>query len=326
MMEWSEILTQVSDLVMEGLVQPLMFKLGLGGWVEDSYEASEWVLWGLFELVLMMGVLWPIQKIWPAESETAWAQEDRGRAIRCDVVYTLIQRLGVFRLFFFILFSAPVDQFMGYLHVQGWPTYHLEQWLPGIGNSPILTFMVYLVVLDFFNYWIHRAQHQWSFWWALHSVHHSQRVMTFWSDSRNHFLDDVMVALLGVVLAQFIGVPPSQFVLLVVLTQLSQSLQHANVRWSWGPLEWLWVSPRFHRYHHSMGAGHEFSPGVLGGHNFGVLLPWWDMLFGTANFDNRYDPTGIRPDNGVLENYGQGVIEQQYLGLKRLWKAVKTES
>ena len=53
-----------------------------------------------------------------------------------------------------------------------------------------------------------------------------------------------------------------------------------------------------------MGIGHETRvagdiPGlvrkeVLGGCNFGVLLPWWDMLFGTANFDLRYDPTGVR--------------------------------
>ena len=49
------------------------------------------------------------------------------------------------------------------------------------------------------------------------------------------------------------------------------------------------ISPRFHRWHHSVGWGHEGSrakddpvgrPMPLGGHNFGVLFPWWDDLLG----------------------------------------------
>ena len=62
---------------------------------------------------------------------------------------------------------------------------------------------------------------------------------------------------------------------------------------------------------------------VLGGHNFGVLLPWWDMLMGTANFEKRFDPTGVRdqvqPDaQGQLRDYGQGFWSQQWKGLLRL--------
>ena len=324
MVEWNNLLPQGADLLLEWVAQPLLFNLGLGGWVEDAYEACEWVLWVLIELTVMVALMWPLQKLWPAERVSALHGAQRQSAIRVDVIYTMIHRLGLFRLVFFMAFNAPIDAVMGSLRQAGWPTYHLEQWLPGLADQAVLSFLVYLVVLDFVNYWIHRAQHQWSWWWALHAVHHSQRVMTFWSDSRNHLLDDVVVAFVGVILAQMIGVPPSQFVLLVVLTQLAQSLQHANLRWSWGPLEWLWVSPRFHRFHHSMGAGHEFSPGVLGGHNFGVLLPWWDVLFGTANFDNRYDPTGIRQMVGVQEVYGDGFWQQQRLGLKRMWRSLRS--
>ncbi|MBS0342926.1 MAG: fatty acid hydroxylase, partial [Proteobacteria bacterium] len=52
-------------------------------------------------------------------------------------------------------------------------------------------------------------------------------------------------------------------------------------------------------------------------------LPWWDMLFRTANFEDRYDPTGIRdqvePDaQGRVRDYGQGFWSQQWLGLMRL--------
>ena len=50
----------------------------------------------------------------------------------------------------------------------------------------------------------------------------------------------------------------------------------------------------------------------------GVLLPWWDMLFGTANFEHRYDPTGIRDQIEKNRDYGRGFWSQQWLGLKRL--------
>ncbi|MDB5890913.1 MAG: hypothetical protein JWP47_1744, partial [Polaromonas sp.] len=56
----------------------------------------------------------------------------------------------------------------------------------------------------------------------------------------------------------------------------------------------------------------------LGGSNFGVLLPWWDMLFGTANFELRYDPTGIRDQVENHRDYGRGFWSQQWIGVKRL--------
>jgi sterol desaturase/sphingolipid hydroxylase (fatty acid hydroxylase superfamily) len=83
----------------------------------------------------------------------------------------------------------------------------------------------------------------------------------------------------------------------------------------------LWVSPRFHRRHHSIGIGHESErqgQKVLGGCNFGVLLPCWDMLFGTAEFSPRYDPTGIRDQVEKGRDYGQGFWQQQWRGLLRL--------
>ena len=116
---------------------------------------------------------------------------------------------------------------------------------------------------------------------------------------------------------------PGQFVALVALGQLSENFQHANVRIWFGRVgERLWVSPRFHRRHHSIGIGHETErqgQRRLGGCNYGVLLPWWDMLFGTADFTLRYDPTGIRDQIEKGRNYGQGFWAQQWLGVMRLF-------
>ena len=186
-----------------------------------------------------------------------------------------------------------------------------------------MSFAIYLVVFDCAEYWIHRAQHRFSWWWSLHSLHHSQRQMTMWSDNRNHLLDDLLRDSLLVLLAQVIGVAPGQFVAVVACTQLLESLSHANVRLWFGRVgERLLVSPRFHRLHHSIGLGHESAgSGTLGGHNFAVLFPVWDVLFRTANFELRYDPTGIRdqlPEAGGRD-YGRGFWAQQRLGLLRMF-------
>ncbi|MBY0408601.1 MAG: sterol desaturase family protein, partial [Burkholderiaceae bacterium] len=240
------------------------------------------------------------------------------------------------------------DHLFGTLRVAGFSTFQLDGFWPGVSDLPWVSLLLYLVAFDFVDYWIHRGQHHFEWWWRLHSLHHAQKQMTMWSDNRNHLLDDLLRDLVLVVVAQIIGVAPGQFVAIVAITQLSESFQHANVRmWfgQWG--ERLWVSPRFHRRHHSIGIGHETlkhvssvsiatttdktravqpvaqTRVVLGGHNFGVLLPWWDILMGTANFELLYDPTGVRDQvepaaDGKLRDYGRGFWSQQWMGVLRL--------
>jgi len=309
-----DLFSRLNDVMFEGLVQPVLFANGWVNLAEDAYTACEWFLLGLLQIAFMVVFIRPLEKRFPLE------RMQDPQSVRVDVIYTFIQNLGIFRLFFFLVFTVPLDFIGGFMRELGVPTFHLEQLIPALNDQPLMSFFVYLVVFDFFNYWIHRAQHQWSAWWALHALHHSQRSMTYWTDSRGHLLDDVILALLGALISALIGVQPGQFVLLIVVSRLFESIQHVNIdlRW-WGLIERLWVSPHFHRTHHAVGIGHEFTSGVLGGHNFGVLLPWWDILFGTADFEHGYEPTGIKDQ--VLEgvSYGEGFWDQQWLGLKRLW-------
>ena len=303
----------------ETAVQPLVYAVGLGGWTEDAFDATGWLLVGLIQILVLLALIGPLQRWRPAEPVA-----DK-RAIRIDILYTLIHRLGLFRLAIFFVLQPVFDDALGSLRGSGWGTLHLDELLPGVTDVPWIAFAMYLVVLDFVEYLIHRGQHGFTWWWGLHSLHHSQRQMTMWSDNRNHLLDDVIHDIIIVVVAQLIGVAPGQFIAVVVFTQLSESLQHANLRLSFGAIgERLWISPRFHRLHHSIGVGHESGGAkTLGGHNFGVLLPCWDMLFRTVNFESRYDATGIRdqvePDaSGRLRDYGHGFWTQQWFGLKRM--------
>ena len=195
-----------------------------------------------------------------------------------------------------------------------------DETLKGILLAAGVSLVLYLLVFDLLGYLLHRAQHQWDWWWRLHAVHHSQRQMTMWSDSRNHLLDSVITDAVFVVVAILIGVAPSQFVWLVALSQLLENLQHANLRCSFGRLgERLLVSPRFHRRHHAIGIGHEAgAQGALKGVNFGVLFPFWDALLGSADFGGRFEPTGIRDQVEQGRDYGRGFWAQQWLGLRRL--------
>lgn len=318
----------------EELLQPVMFAGGLGSQLETGYEAAGWLLVGLLQLAVIAVIIGPLQRWRPVEAVTDKA------TVRTDILYTLIHRLGLFRLGLFLAVDPLMDSLFGSLRVAGLSTFQLDGLWPGITDVPWVSLVLYLVVFDFVDYWIHRGQHQFEWWWRLHSLHHAQRQMTMWSDNRNHLLDDLLRDTLLVIVAQLVGVAPGQFIAIVAITQLSESFQHANVRIWFGRFgERLWVSPRFHRLHHSIGLGHETirprtdddtaAPSdaghrvVLGGHNFGVLLPWWDMLMRTANFELRYDPTGVRdqvepgPD-GRVRDYGRGFWSQQWQGVLRL--------
>lgn len=301
----------------EAAVQPAMFALAMGNLLEDGYEATAWFMVGVIQIIILLAVIGPLQRWRPVEPVL-----DRA-TIRTDILYTLIHRLGLFRIALFFTLEPWFDEAFGALRTAGYGTFHLDQVWPGVTDLAVVSLLIYLVVFDFVAYWTHRGQHQIEWWWRLHSLHHAQRQMTMWSDNRNHLLDDVLVDSVVVLAAQLIGVPPGQFIAIVAFTQLSESLQHANVRMWFGCIgERLWVSPRFHRLHHSVGIGHETVKAektVLGGHNFGVLLPWWDVLFGTANFEQRYDPTGIRDQVEANRDYGKGFWSQQWIGLKRLF-------
>jgi len=311
----TDLFSDVQGQLFEFVLQPLMFQLGLGNFLEDGYAATGWLLVGLLQLTVLLAVIGPLQRWRPVEPVNDPA------TVRVDVIYTLIHRLGLIQVLLFFTLDPMFDLLFGNLRVAGWPTFHLDAVWPGVTDLPWVSLLLYLVVFDLVNYWVHRAQHQWEWWWRLHALHHAQRQLTMWSDNRTHLLDDVLLAVVSVVVAQFIGIAPGQFVAVVALTQLSESFQHANLRLWFGRLgERLWVSPRFHRLHHAIGIGHESKGNnTLGGYNFGVLLPLWDMLFGTANFELRCDPTGVRDQVEQGRDYGRGFWSQQWLGLQRLF-------
>lgn len=305
----------------ETLIEPAVYYLGLGQFTEEAFEGTEWLLIGMGELALLFVILRPLEALFPVH-----AMSDP-RARWNDFSYTALHRIGLFSILIFFTLDPLMDHLAGLLRFDNVHPINLETFWPDI--SPIASFLLYFVVLDFFDYWYHRASHQFNWWWGLHSLHHSQQNMNLWSDNRNHVLDDVMRDIYMALIALGIGVQPAQYVLLVSASRILQSVQHANLRWHFGRIgERLLVSPRYHRMHHAIGVGHESDgKGTLGGCNFAVLLPVWDIVFGSANFRPEFVVTGVRDQlaqensDGVLvpgRQYGRGFWQQQWLGLKRM--------
>ena len=297
----------------EQAVQPLMFAAGMGNLLEDGYVATGWLLVGLLQITVMLTVFRALERWRPVEPVT-----DRA-AVRVDIVYTLIHRLGLFRVALFFSVMPLWDALVGQGRLHGLPASSVDALWPGVTDLAWVSFAIYLLLFDLIDYGLHRAQHGLNWWWKLHALHHSQRQMTMWSDTRNHLLDDVLRDSVFVLAGLLLGVAPAQFVALVALKKLLESLSHANVKMSFGPLLGrLLVSPQFHRVHHGVGVGHESNGvGSLGGCNFAVLFPVWDVLFGTARWDDNYPATGVR-DQTEGRDYGRGFWAQQWLGLRRL--------
>jgi sterol desaturase/sphingolipid hydroxylase (fatty acid hydroxylase superfamily) len=298
----------LQQALFEGVVQPVLFAFGWMRYGEELFDFTEWVVLGAIEVVVLALVLGALERRWPAEPMT-----DRA-AVRTDVLYTLLHRLGGFALVVFALLTPLLDWLEGELRLLGFSRINVDQLWPGVTDLPLVSFAIYLVLFDFVDYWLHRGQHRFGWWWSLHAVHHSQRQMTQWSDQRNHLIDDLIRDVAMAMVAVAFGAEPGQFVALIIASRVLQSLQHANLRWRWpGPLEGVLVSPSFHRLHHAIGYGHE---GAARGVNFAVLFPIWDILFGTADWRPGFVPTGIR-DQLDGRDYGRGFWSQQTKAIGR---------
>ncbi|MFO1082449.1 MAG: sterol desaturase family protein [Reyranellaceae bacterium] len=297
----------------ETLVAPLLFELGLMQWFEPAFNAVEFVMLGAVQVAVIAFGMRLIEKRWPFERHA----DDR--LMKVDRIYTVLNRLGVVPLLVFVVTYPVTNELERVVRAWGITPPRLENLLPWLNDHALVSFLIYFMLYDFAAYWVHRAQHGLSWWWALHSLHHSQRQMTVWSDDRNHLLDDLLVTLTLAVFAQFVGVQPEDYVLILVVARLIESFSHANVDFTFGRVgQRLIVSPRFHRLHHALATEQERH---IQDHNFAPVFPVWDMLFGTANYDGIHRPTGVA-DPTVDADNGRGWLGQQVTVLGRFLRAL----
>ncbi len=302
--------TLAAGWLQETLLVPLLYRLDLMDWEDVAFGWSVFAVYGVVQVLVTYAVCLPLERWRPLER---WPD---AKAVTVDVLYTLVSRVGVFPLVTFVLFYQLQVWLNGTLADHGWVPPTLEHFLPVLMGHPVVTFVLYLLILDHADYWRHRLSHRFGWWWALHSLHHAQEQMTFWSDDRNHVLDDLIQYFWFLALALLIGIPPMQFPLLVLLQRLLESLSHANTTVGFGRVgERLLISPQFHRAHHGVLAAGMRSC------NYGAVLPYWDMLYRTADFSRVAVRTG---DPGAEPALVHGTWwQQQRAGLRRMMRMLR---
>lgn len=150
--------------------------------------------------------------------------------------------------------------------IGGW---HALESLPG----PV-KIALSIVVADFTIYWLHRAQHHWDILWRTHVWHHSSEHLYWFSGFRTSFLHSFMNNIPQAAVPMLIfGLSPFQAGIGYAIGVVIQFWEHTNVRVNIGPLKWIFITPDYHRVHHSATQHCRM--------NLGGTFSIWDRLFGT---------------------------------------------
>ncbi|HEY0180028.1 MAG TPA: sterol desaturase family protein [Dokdonella sp.] len=297
-------------------VTPFLTLVHLNGLAGDPREIAEALLIAGAQVAIIGLLFRPLEDLAPAER---WS--DR-RYARIDRTYTLVMLFGLNPLFAYLVLTPLANALGGgAAEVGADAPSGLAAWVPWFQHHPLVLFLVYYLVYDFVYYWMHRTQHAVPWWWALHSMHHSQRQMSCWTNDRGSYVDGFLQSIVLATVGLAIGVDPDQFALLMFIGELVQNFSHANVRFGFGRvLEKVLVDPKFHRLHHMI-----VDPDRPRLHdcNYGQVLSIWDVVFGTALYGEPPRPTGVG-DPIVDADNERGLIAMQWGAFRRFWGALWT--
>lgn len=300
-------------------VLPLLQWLHIDKLAGDPREIAESLMIAVVQVAIIACLFRPLETFWPAER---WS--DR-KLTRVDFQYTLWMLIGIFPLFSYLVLTPIANYFGG---VSSGPDTSsrdsilgITHWFPALDHHPLALFLVYYVIYDLVYYTMHRVQHALPWWWALHSMHHSTRQMSCWTNDRGSLVDGFIQSMILAVVGLAIGVAPTDFAWLMLLGELVQNFSHTNTRLNFGPLFGrIFVDPTFHRLHHM-----RVDPTRPGLHNcnYGQVFSIWDVLFGTALYGEPVRPTGVG-DPIVDADNDQGLVGLHWVAFKRFWGAVRT--
>lgn len=174
------------------------------------------------------------------------------------------------------------------------PEITLTQSLPPLMAAITYTVLSFLFS-DFARFVHHYCMHKVLFLRNFHRLHHSAEVLTPLTLMRAHPVEMILAQLrnmltYAIALAISVYLFPNSISSWDILgvnafgmlfNLLGANLRHTSIALSFGPLEYLFISPRMHQIHHSQLQFHQ-------SRNFGVSLSIWDQMVGSF----------YRPKNG----------------------------
>ncbi len=220
----------------------------------------------LVGLVVVTGIC---ERLWPAEPRPMLAPGHLQ-----DVCYLVLHAVVVIPLMTLLSVGAAV---VIRSHLS-WLELRSAEQIP-----PAVLVPLTIVAMDGANWLAHYADHRLRALWRFHALHHSQEELSVLTSFRAHPLMHttgfVLATVPVVVLMPTLPIAP----VLITSYVCVGTLQHANLRWTFGPLGKVIVSPAYHRLHHDP---------IRQDLNLGVVLVVWDVIAGRAHFPSASDAVG----------------------------------
>jgi len=140
-----------------------------------------------------------------------------------------------------------------------------------------LQIAVLIVSVSLIRYWIHRWQHSNAFLWKLHSYHHRVTDLKAMNAEFSHPVDFVLRNVILFFVLATVGFNPSALLISFTVANISGIFSHCGADLRGGFLNYLFVTPEVHRWHHAADVPQGYGYSC----NYGVEFSFWDIVFGT---------------------------------------------
>lgn len=191
----------------------------------------------------------------------------------------------------------------------------VPQWAGALTSIPLIAAIaLFLVFDDMAQYWWHRLSHSVPFLYNLHRAHHNAKYMSIRLVYRNnifYYLTMPSIWFSGALIYLGLGWVYVGYIIVKMTVIIGA---HSDVAWDKPLYQIKWLSPLMrvvertistpatHHAHH----GRHLEDGATNYKgNYGNLLFFWDVLFGTAKITRRY------PDSYGVENLAPATLGQQ---------------
>jgi sterol desaturase/sphingolipid hydroxylase (fatty acid hydroxylase superfamily) len=177
---------------------------------------------------------------------------------------------------------------------------------PAHNWAPPLQLLACLLIFEAINYSIHRAMHEMRgpvgrWLWSTHAAHHLPPRLYLIMHAVFHPINGLIIQSCAIILPIWLmGYREEVVTMFLMINGLHGLISHFNVDVRMGWLNYIFVGPELHRYHHS---AH-----IEEAKNYGNTLSIYDVIFGTL----VYRP-GVPPkDLGVLAQSGLPKYENTF--------------
>lgn len=257
------------------------------------YIGVDWLIIGFISTA---GLFVLLEKLAPLRADQAVFRDDW----ILDMKYFIFNHLAIG----FFLFA-------GNFVVHNWFDWLQLPLISGIiSDLPFLVqFGLLILFIDLMQYAVHRIYHETKFFWKVHSIHHSAETIDWLAGSRLNVLEALITRTLGLVIISNLGFGQGPISAYIIFVAFHSTFIHANfglnLRW----MESLFVTPKYHHWHHS-----DAVEAV--NKNYAIYFTFIDKIFGT-----QYNPKHWPEGYGIVEGHPpEGLIRQQiypFMGWKR---------